>query len=351
VKGEARAAILAYTAGVNAFLQDGLKVRPPEFAILGIEPEPWTPEDTLAWAIMMTWDLGGNWSTELLRTRLALRLPVARVDELILPHPGDKSLPVADYAVLFRSLTVDGRFGASALLHAPPSGLEGAGSNNWVVSGARSETGKPLLANDPHLKLSAPALWYVARLEAPGVKVAGATMPGLPFVVPGQNERIAWGFTNTGPDVQDLYLGRIDAAHPRRYQTPDGWASFDSHTEVIKVRGGADVTMTAGATRHGPVISDAGVADGLTGPAAVQAYALSMRWTALEADPSTVEAELDFDSAKSVEGFVAASAGYPAPMQNMFVADRDGRIGFVAAGRVPTRKPENDLMGRVPSRG
>lgn len=349
---EVRTGIEAYTAGVNAYLTQALRVRPPEFVILGIRPEPWTPEDSVAWAIMMAWDLGGNWNTELQRMRLALRLPVARIDELIPPYPGDKPLITTDYAALYRELKVDPKLGTQAQLFAPESGVEGAGSNNWVVHGSHTTTGKPLLANDPHLKLSAPALWYFARLEAPGMKVAGATLPALPMVVLGQNEHIAWGFTNTGPDVQDLYLERINPDDPGQYQTPDGgWAKFAAVTETIKVKGGADVVLTARSTRHGPVISDAGVAEGVIGPAGKPTYALVMRWTALDDDPGTLEAGLLFNRAKSVEEFVAASAKHVAPMQNMVVADRAGRIGFVAAGRVPLRKPENDLKGQVPAPG
>jgi penicillin amidase len=348
---EVRAGIEAYTAGVNAYLAQALKARPPEFMILGVRPEPWTPEDSVAWAIMMAWDLGGNWNTELQRMRLALKLPVARIDELIPPYPGDRPLISADYAALYRELKVDAKLGTQAQLAAPESGIEGVGSNNWVVHGSRSTTGKPLLANDPHLKLSAPALWYFARLEAPGLKVAGATLPALPIVVLGQNEHIAWGFTNTAPDVQDLYLERLHPDDPALYQIPDGWAKFETWTETIKVKGAADVVLTARATRHGPVISDAGAADGVTGPAAKPTYALAMRWTALDDDPGTLEAGLLFNRAKSVDEFVAASAKHVAPMQNMVVADRAGRIGFVAAGKVPLRKPENDLKGQVPAPG
>ncbi|MFL6661674.1 MAG: penicillin acylase family protein [Rhizobacter sp.] len=349
--GETRAAVLAYTAGINAYLDGGLAARPPEFVILGLQPEHWTPEDTLAWAIMMAWDLGGNWSTELLRMRLALKLPVDRVNEVLPPYPGEKPLATADYAALFRDLRLDGKLGAQALAAAPESGIEGVGSNNWVVHGTHTDTGKPLLANDPHLKLSAPALWYFARIEAPGMKVAGATMPGLPFVVLGQNERVAWGFTNTGPDVQDLYIERIKADDASQYQTPDGWATFESRTETVKVKGGADVTVEVRTTRHGPVISDSGIAAGLTGPAAKPAYALAMRWTALDDDSTTLEAGLVTSRAKSVDDFIAGSAKYQAPMQNMVVADVDGHIGFVAAGKVPLRKAENDLKGLVPSPG
>jgi penicillin amidase len=345
-----RAAILAYTAGVNAGIE-ALRARPPEYLILGLTPEPWTPEDTYAWVTMMAWDLGGNWSTELLRMRLALKLPKERIDQLLPPYPGEAPLPTADYAALFRELKVDGRLGQRAEAALPESGIEGVGSNNWVVAGSHSTSGKPLLANDPHLKLSAPALWYFAHLEAPGLHVAGATLPGLPFVVLGQTDRIAWGFTNTGPDVQDLYLERLDPNDPNRYQTPDGWAAFETHEEVIKVKGGDDVRIAVRSSRHGPVISDSGVTAGLTGPSEKPAYALAMRWTALDADATTVDAGLAFARARSVDDFIAASAGYQAPMQNMVVADLGGHIGFVAAGKVPRRKPGNDLMGQVPSPG
>jgi len=348
----ARAVVEAYTAGINAFLRDGLRARPPEFVVLGLHPEPWTPEDSLAWAIMMAWDLGGNWGTELLRMRLALTLPVARIGQLLPPYPGEAPLAVRDYAALYRELRIDGRLGTQALAAAPESGVEGAGSNNWVVAGARSATGRPLLANDPHLKLSAPALWYLARIVTPELEVAGATLPALPGVVLGQNEHVAWGFTNTAPDVQDLYLERLRPDDPDQYQTPDGWARFDTFDEVIRVRGAPDVAVPVRATRHGPVISEAGRAtEGLTGPPAKPAYALALRWTALDPDPGAVEAALGFNTARSVAEFVAASARHNAPMQNMVVADRDGHIGFVAAGRVPLRRPGNDLKGLAPAPG
>ena len=348
---EVRAAVLAYTAGINAFVNSAMTARPPEFVLLGLKPEPWTPEDTVAWAVMMAWDLGGNWSTELLRMRLALKLPVARINELIPPYPGDAPLVKTDYAALLRGLRLDGRLGTQALLAAPPSGVEGVGSNNWVVHGSLTDSGKPLLANDPHLKLSTPALWYFARLEAPGLKVAGATMPGLPLVVLGQNDHIAWGFTNTAPDVQDLYIERIKPDDPTQYQTPEGWATFETFAETILVKDRPDVSLLVRATRHGPVISDSGIAQGLTGATDKPGYALAMRWTALDPDPGTLEAGLAFSRATSVAEFMAVSAGYIAPMQNMVVADREGHIGMVSAGRVPVRKPENDLKGQVPAPG
>lgn len=354
LQGEPRAVLQAYADGVNAVLASrGAATLPPEFLLTGVRPAPWTPEDSLAWSVMMAWDLGGNWGTELLRLRLARNLPVARIDELLPPTaPGDKPLPVADYPALYRSLGL-----AAAPLQTgalppwwPMSGVEGVGSNNWVVDGAHSTTGAPLLANDPHLKLSAPALWYLARLEAPGFKAAGATMPGLPLVVLGQNEHVAWGFTNTGPDVQDLYLERFKPGDATQVQTPEGFAPLQVIEEVIRVRGGADVRQTVRVSRHGPLVSDAGIADDVLG-AKAPAYGLALRWTALDPDVEPVTASLGFNRARSVDDFFAASRAWQVPMQNMVVADRAGRIGFVAPGRVPLRRADNDLSGLAPAPG
>ncbi len=350
-KGEARVALEAYARGINATLHGQMKARPPEMLVLGIHPEDWDPVDSLAWGLMMAWDLGGNWSSELLRLRLAARLPVERINELLPPYPGEQPLAIADYPAIYGAMHLDREIGEEALAAAPPSGIEGVGSNNWVVAGSHTQSGKPLLANDPHLKLSAPALWYFARLEAPGIKVAGATMPGLPLVVLGQNEHVAWGFTNTNPDVQDLYIERIKADDPGQYLTPDGWARFETHEEVIKVKGRPEVKLLVRRTRHGPVISDSGIANDILGRHQRPAYALAMRWTALDPDAELVSAGLGMARARSIDDFVAATRSWVAPMQNMVVADTAGHIGFVASGRVPVRKPQNDLKGQVPAPG
>jgi penicillin amidase len=356
-QGEARELLLAYARGINAHVKHHLQARPPEMLILGVEPEDWEPVDSLAWAIMMAWDLGGNWQTELLRLRLALRLPVERIDQLVPPYPGDTPVVATDYAALYRGLKLDGHAAAMPDLlervaaAAPPSGVEGVGSNNWVVAGTHTTTGRPLLANDPHLKLTVPALWYFARLEAPGFKAAGATMPGLPLLVLGQSEHVAWGFTNTGPDVQDLYLERLDPADPARVQTPDGWAALDAVEETIKVKGRPDVKLTVRASRHGPLISDAGALDDVTGARGRPGFAIAMRWTALDPDADPVGTALQMSRAKTVAEFVKAAETWVAPMQNVVVADRAGRIGFVAPGRVPVRRPDHDLKGLVPALG
>jgi penicillin amidase len=358
---ESKRVLLAYAAGVNAWQRQHLKVRPPEMLILGAPVEDWTPVDSLAWAIMMAWDLGANWSTELLRARLALTLPVSRIDELLPPYPGEAPRVTADYAALMRSLRLGGALASSGSTAeaidtlqamAPPSGVEGSGSNNWVVDGAHSTTGRPLLANDPHLKITAPALWYLARIEVAGeggFKAAGATLPGLPGVVLGQNEHIAWGFTNTNPDVQDLYLEQFKPGDATQVRTPDGWQPLQRIDEEIRVKGAPSVTLPVRVSRHGPLISDAG---GAAGEVAGAAHGIAMRWTALDADIDPIAANLALSRARSSAEFVdAATRWWAAPMQNMVVADRDGRIAFVAAGRVPRRKADNDLMGLVPAPG
>lgn len=356
-----REVLQAYARGING-IAAGRQARPPEMLLMGLPHEPWTPVDSLGWALVMAWDLGGNWQSEMMRLRLALKLPGdedvrQRIDQLLVPYPGESPPAMPDYPAWLRSLKLDaGIAGAAAdrwMAAAPPSGLDGTGSNHWVLAGGRTEHGKPLLANDPHLRLTAPALWYLVRIETPTLRLAGVSMPGVPLVVLGQNDRIAWGATNTNPDVQDLYLEAVDPADPGRYRTPDGWAAFERRDEVIRVKGGPDVVQAVRSTRHGPVLSDAGVADDLlrARSGAASSHVLALRWAALEADAASIDAALAINQARSVDDFLRAARGWAAPMQTFVVADRDGRIAMTAAGRVPRRGPEADLRGQVPAPG
>jgi penicillin G amidase len=363
LRGESRALLEAYTAGINTWQREHLKARPPEMLLLGLPLEDWTPQDSLAWALMMAWDLGGNWSTELLRARLALTLPVERVDQLLPPYPGERPRATVDYAGRLRAWQLGGALALDAsnidrlLAAAPPSGIEGVGSNNWVVAGSHTESGKPLLANDPHLKITTPALWYFARIEVTGdergeggFKAAGATLPGLPGIVLGQNEHIAWGFTNTGPDVQDLYLERFDRADANRVQTPGGFEPLAVVEETIRIKGRAEgERFIARASRHGPLISDAG---GAAGTVANGNFGLALRWTALDDTHDPIAAATAFARARSVAEFTdAATRLWAVPMQNMVVADRAGRIAMVSPGRVPLRRADNDHQGQLPAPG
>lgn len=347
---ETRVFLAAYARGVNAYLTTRSSPLPPEFQILRAPaPEPWSPIDSIGWSLMMALDLGANLNAELTRMRLAQSgLPMARIGEFLPPYPGESWPALPDYVALYRSLKPQAAR-TGQLMRAFDLGLEGVGSNNWVVSGARSETGKPLLANDPHLGLSAPALWYFARLTSPAGTVIGATLPGVPGVVLGRNEHIAWGFTNTGPDVQDLFIEQVDPADPSRYRTPDGWATFETVREVIRVKGAPDEVLTVRISRHGPIISD-GASRGATS-AVPEGHALALQWTALSPDNLTVQAFARLNRARNWNEFLAAARHYDAPQQNMVYADVAGNIGFIAAGRVPIRKPENDLKGLFPAPG
>jgi penicillin amidase len=347
---ESRALLDAYAAGVNAFLASD-PVLPVEFLLTGARPEPWTPVDSLVWTKMMAWDLGGNWRSELLRMRLAKTLPLARIQEFLPAYPGDPPLPITDLKGLYGGLEKEALRLAEKdidrILAAAPPGLpEGAGSNNWVVAGSRSASGKPLLANDPHLGLTAPAVWYFAHLNSPGMNVVGATLPGIPAVTLGRNDRVAWGFTNTGPDVQDLYLEKLDPAGG--YVTPEGPRPFRTIVETIKVKGADDVRLEVRVSRHGPIISDV-VKSALD--ATPRGYVIAFAWTALADDDLTFQSSLGLARSGNWGDFLAAARKFSAPQQNMLYADVDGNIGYVAAGRVPVRKPDNDLKGLAPAPG
>ena len=371
----------SYAAGVNAFLATK-PVLPVEYWLTGTKPEPWTPVDSLGWIKMMAWDLGGNWRNELLRMRLAKTMPNERIHEFLPPYPGEAPPEIADLRKLYGGMEKEGsRLAESAggasgfafkndplffggeihpakkqgtmekqtqapLWFNADAQTEGLGSNNWVVSGARSATGKPLLANDPHLGLSAPAVWYFAHLSAPGFEAIGATLPGVPAVVLGRNSHFAWGFTNTGPDVQDLYIERLDGAG--NYLTPEGPRPFVLRDEVIKVKGGADVHLQVRVSRHGPVISDVSRA---AREAAPRGHVIAFQWTALREDDLTMQSAAKLARAKDWPGFITALRDFHSPQQNVVYADNQGNIGFVAAGRVPVRKPENDLKGLAPAPG
>ncbi len=341
----------SYARGVNAFLAAG-PVLPPEFWLTGARPEPWTPADSVSWVKMMAWDLGHNWRDELLRMRLAKTLPLARIHEFLPPYPGEHPPVIADLKELYGRMERD----AVRLAQFAPSKSgpgpdflepnEGLGSNNWVVSGARSASGKPLLANDPHLGLTAPPVWYFAHLHAPGIDVIGATLPGVPGVILGRNQRIAWGFTNTGPDVQDLYIEKLDAAGG--YLTPEGPRPFQVIEETIRVKGAEPEKLRVRISRHGPVISDVSRAAQDETP---RGHVIAFSWTALAEDDRSMQAALKFARAREWEEFLAAARDFHSPQQSIVYADLEGNIGFVAAGRVPQRKPGNDLKGMAPAPG
>jgi penicillin amidase len=318
----------AYAEGVNAFLERRSGLLPPEFLILGHTAlEPWRPADSLVWLRLMALDLGTNYRDELARARLAQRLSPEQIADLWPDYPKDAPTTLTALAA---SLPFDRL--AAAL---PPAPQARVGSNAWALAGSRTASGAPLLANDPHLELRAPGVFYLARLETPEVELVGATLPGVPGVVLGHNGQIAWGFTNAGFDTQDLFIERIDPNDPTRYLTPEGSAAFATREEVIEVKGAAPVTFEVRETRHGPVLSDL-VADSEAMFGRENVVALA--WTGLAEDDVSLQALLDFARAHDWRGFVAALPQVASPIQNVLYADVGGHIGFYAPGRVPVRK-------------
>ncbi|MGA2607982.1 MAG: penicillin acylase family protein [Terriglobia bacterium] len=368
---EARAPLTAYANGVNAFIASHRDRLSLEFHLLHYQPRPWTEADSLGVALNMAKSLNTTWGTDLMRERIKAKLSSELFADLFPDHsPLDE--PVAELAATpgrmpkrtsspsadgsFRgvpqtrddegsrtSVPFRARFLASlgmttdpgdldptlaALLSAGDNSDAGLGSNNWVVSGAHTQSGKPLLANDPHLDHSVPSVWYMIHLKGPGLNVIGVSLPGLPLVIIGHNEKIAWGMTNTGPDVQDLYTESFDSGARNRYLHNGAWVDAEVRDEVVKVRGKRDYRLTVKVTRHGPIVAHPGGRD------------LALRWTALE--PHALSALFNGVSkiilAQNWELFTAALHDYTGPMQNFVYADMDGNIGYYAAAWVPIRK-------------
>lgn len=340
----------AYAAGVNAYLSKRGGPLPPEFYLTRApKPEPWTPADSIGWSLMMAWDLARySYTRELRRLQLAQRFSVAEINDFYPPYPGDAAPATADYVELYRLLGVKSTTAALALPELGFGDGEGIGSNNWVVSGQRTVSGQPMLANDPHLGLTAPSVWYFAGIQAPGLKVIGATLPGVPGVVLGRNDRVAWAFTNTGADQQDVYLERINPEQPDEYQTPEGWARFATRIERIRVKGADDVELTVRETRHGPMISGlASVEKGFKQPQ----FVLALRWSALEPNDATIVAIRALNKAQNIDQAERALAQFEIVTQSALIADVDGQIGMTVTGRIPMRDASNDLKGIVPAPG
>ena len=231
--------------------------------------------------------------------------------------------------------------------------IGGGASNNWVVSGARTKSGKPLLANDPHLRLAAPAVWYLAHLalERPGAdatNVVGASLPGMPLIVLGRSDNVAWGFTNTGADVQDLFIEKVNPDNPREYRTPDGWRPFAVEEMVIAVKGMDARKVERRRTRHGPVLP--GFYRNLEGLLGAN-HVAALQWTALSDDDTTIAAGMFDPGMRSVGDYMERMRRFVVPMQSMVLADAAGNIGMIAPGRVPVRDPANKIAGRAPVPG
>jgi penicillin amidase len=369
---ETLSALESYAEGVNAYLVDhqggSLSL---EYVILKLInadyiPEPWQVQHTLSWAKMMAWDLGGNMDTEIRRAILAEVLSSEQLQDIFLPYPADHPviLPgfqlagnqvdgtqqIANRPGLSQALTDVLRKTAS-LDAIQGFRFDGVGSNNWVIAGERTTTGMPLLADDMHLAVQLPSIWYEIGLHcAPkGVdcpyEVTGYSFASAPGVVVGFNEQIAWGVTNVGPDVQDLYIEKINPANPNQYEYQGQWLDMQIQTETIRVAGGDSLDLVIRRTQHGPVISetygsleefDPNQSLGRVAEDRPAAYAVALRWTAL--DPSfTYVSVLKLNRAGNFDEFREALSYWDVPSQNFVYADADGNIGYQTPGKIPIR--------------
>jgi penicillin amidase len=324
-----RAELDAYAAGVNAYLTQRRQALPPEYYLVNARPETWRPADTLVWGKFMALQLAGNFRTELLHARVARQVTPAELDVLYPGYPRDAPTTLAQTNAWLHTLPLEAIYAALPDFVGPHHA-----SNNWVVDGKHSQSGKPLLANDPHLGFSAPSVWYLARIETPENTLAGVTAPGGPFLVLGHNRRIAWGFTNTESDVEDLFIERVDPADATHYLTPEGSEPFVLRNEEILVRGANPVELTVRVTRHGPVISDLG---GSYGDVAESGTVLALQTPWLMDGDHTPDALRAMNRATDWDSFRSALRDFTAPEQNIVYADIDGNIGFIAPARVPIR--------------
>lgn len=378
---ETRQYLQAYADGVNAYIHSASSPSDMslEYTLLmrsnpDYRVEDWTPADSLAWLKAMAWDLRRDYTDELARARLSRRTSVKQIAALYPPYPFSRNLPILSSkdwkaatesqaaspvpSVLLRQgVQAVVKRTMSALEHVPVSIGRGEdiGSNSWVVAGSRTSTGKPLLANDPHLKLGIPSVWSQVNLQCRAVstecpfQVSGFSFAGTPGVIIGHNGKIAWGMTNLGPDVTDFYLEQVTGS---TYLRDGKQQPLKQHTEKIKVAGGSELTIVVRDTVHGPILSDAveavdeaGDRSVVRGSPQTNRYAVSLAWTALKPG-RTADAIFELDKAGDWAQFRAAAKHFDVPSQNLVYADVEGHIGYQAPGLIPIRR--SATPGAVP---
>ncbi|WP_299686786.1 penicillin acylase family protein [uncultured Tateyamaria sp.] len=351
---ETLAALEAYAAGVNARLDqintEALGRGAPEMFLFSAPLAPWRPADSIAIVKLMGLQLSGHMEEEVLRARLSLALDnPERLADLLpdVPGPGVASLP--EYAALIPG--AERNFAAvDATRHPlspfPARGLAGA-SNAWAAAASRSASGGTLLANDPHLGLTAPSIWYLARLELQSGGIIGATIPGMPAVLTGRSDVLGWGLTSAYVDDQDVLIEEVNPDNPTQYRTPDGWKDFESRASIIEIDGADPVTLTLRWTDNGPVLPGSFRNLGSITP---PGHVASLSWTVLSPNDTSLSAAMGVMKAQTVAQAITASETYIAPAQNMTLVDR-ATIAMKTIGAIPKRDEAHQSQGRLPSLG
>ncbi|WP_412073749.1 penicillin acylase family protein [Tritonibacter mobilis] len=350
---EALRALTAYSAGVNARLQEvnenALGRGAPEMFLFNMPIAPWQPADSIAIMKLMAVQLSSNMQEEILRaqTSIALDDPKRLLD--ILPDaPGSGTATLPEYTSLFPGLDglnlADSQY--AALMPIAPRGLGGA-SNAWAAAPSRSAAGGTLLANDPHMTLTAPGTWYLARLELGTGGVIGGTIPGIPAVLTGRSQKMGWGLTSSYLDDQDLFIEKINPDNPQEYLTPNGYQEFTSRPSIVQIKGNAPLTLTLRWTENGPVLPGS-LFDlaSITPPG----HVVSLGWTALSREDTSITAALDLMRSENVQQAIDAGEKFIAPSQNVTLADQE-TIALKTIGVMPDRDLRNQSQGRLPNQG
>ena len=348
------AALEAYARGVNAWIgqvnKDARGRGAPEFFLFSNEIAAWQPADSIAILKLMALQLSGQLQEEVLRARVSLLLPAARVGDILPDDPTQSVMALPEYSQL-----VPGVVPSSAPLRVavndvlspfPERGFAGA-SNAWAAAPSRSAAGGTLLANDPHLGFSAPTVWYLARLELQSGAVIGGTIPGIPAVLVGRSAALGWGLTSSYADDQDLFIEEVNPANPEQYRTPDGWKEFVTRRSIITVKDAAPVTITLRWTDNGPVLPGSHYDIGSVTPAG---HVAALSWTALTGADTSMTAVIRMMGAGSVAEAVEAGRLVVAPAQNVMLADQSG-VALQLMGALPKRDPAHQSKGRMPSPG
>ncbi len=351
--GPTQAALEAYAQGVNSWIgqvnRGALGRGAPEFFMFSNEIAAWQPADSIAILKLMALQLSGQLENEVLRARVSLVLPDARVRDILPDAPGTGVTALPDYSSLVPGVSpslAPIRRMAGGLSPFPTRDLAGA-SNAWAAVPARSAAGGTLLANDPHLGFTAPTVWYLARLELAAGGVIGGTIPGIPAVLVGRSEALGWGLTSSYLDDQDLYIEEVNPDNPEQYRTPDGWKDFVTRRSIITVKDEAPVTITLRWTDNGPVLPGTHYDIGSVTPGG---HAAALAWTALTGADTSMTAVIRMMGAKTTAEAIETGRLVVAPAQNVMLADQRG-VAMQLMGAMPSRDPGHQSQGRMPVPG